>query len=140
MFQDDSKFAVIYSLDEEDKWQDESCWGKANPNLAAGVVKIDYLREKVKAIENSPAELRTFLRYHCNRWSTAQEGHSLPPERVAACKGLKSDPLDGRQMAAIPNFDFSAAGRPLHINRLADALPVGTNCAIRNSQQDGVPC
>jgi phage terminase large subunit-like protein len=99
MFEDDSKFAVIYALDEEDNWKDEACWAKANPNLAAGVVKIDFLREKIKDIENYPGNLPSFLRYHCNRWSTAMEGHSLPPDRVAACKGLKSNmsPLELRK-------------------------------------------
>jgi phage terminase large subunit-like protein len=89
LFENDTKFAVIYSLDEEDDFKDESVWIKANPNLGI-TVKIEGLRDEIEDIKQYPSSETSFLRYHCNRWSTPQEGHSLPPERVSACKGLQS--------------------------------------------------
>jgi len=35
VFEDDSKFAFVASLDEVDDWKDEKCWPKAQPNLGA---------------------------------------------------------------------------------------------------------
>jgi len=53
--EDDSQFAALYELDEEDDWlNDESCWIKANPGLHDGVVEIDFLRERVKTAKNQP--------------------------------------------------------------------------------------
>ncbi len=90
VFEDDSKFAFICCLDEGDDYKDERNWYKASPNLSV-TVRIETLREMVAEIENYPANLTGFLRYMCNLWMTPQENHSLPPEKVTACKGLKSN-------------------------------------------------
>ena len=51
-YKDERTLPLIYELDNREEYKDESCWGKANPNL--GVSKsYTYLREKVeKAIQN----------------------------------------------------------------------------------------
>lgn len=68
-FEDDSWFGIIYSLDDEDKdkWQDESLWTKANPNL--GVSKyIEDLRVKARRASQMAATLNNFLRRELNVW------------------------------------------------------------------------
>src|SRR5208337_2662750 len=88
VFEDDTKFAFICCLDEGDDYRKEQNWFKSSPNLGV-TVKIETLREMVAEIENYPANLTGFLRYMCNLWVTPQENHSLPPEKVTTCKGLK---------------------------------------------------
>lgn len=53
--EDDTQFAALYELDEEDDWlNDESCWVKANPGLTDGVVELKFLRNRVKTAKNQP--------------------------------------------------------------------------------------
>jgi Phage terminase-like protein, large subunit len=67
--QDDSYFAFIASVDDEDDpLNDESCWVKANPNLFVSV-KIDELREQVKKAKAMPAQQNAVLRLRFNRWT-----------------------------------------------------------------------
>jgi phage terminase large subunit-like protein len=51
--QDESQFAAIYELDEDDKWDDESVWIKSNPSLGQ-TVKLEYIREQVMKAKNNP--------------------------------------------------------------------------------------
>lgn len=54
---EDSLFAAIYQLDEEDDWKDEEVWVKSNPTLGH-TVSYKYLKEQVKsAINNSSYEV-----------------------------------------------------------------------------------
>lgn len=53
--EDDTQFAALYELDEDDDWMnDESCWIKANPGLEYGVVELQFLRDRVKTAKNQP--------------------------------------------------------------------------------------
>ena len=49
---DDSYFAALYELDEDDDWKDESTWIKANPSLGQ-TVRYEYLRGQVKQATNN---------------------------------------------------------------------------------------
>lgn len=42
----DSLVAFIYTLDDSDKWTDETVWQKSNPNLNV-TVSIDYIRDRI---------------------------------------------------------------------------------------------
>jgi phage terminase large subunit-like protein len=66
-FQDDTWFGIIFTLDEDDDWRDETCWVKANPNL--GVSKnLDDLQMKAKRAGAMSAALNNFLRRELNVW------------------------------------------------------------------------
>ena len=52
--ENDSYFAALYQLDEEDDWHNEDTWIKANPTLG-DTVSYKYLREQVQQAVNSPA-------------------------------------------------------------------------------------
>ena len=52
--EDDSFFAVIYSLDEGDDWHDPKVWMKANPNLGV-TVYADFIEKQIQQAKNSPA-------------------------------------------------------------------------------------
>ena len=52
--ENDSYFAALYQLDDEDDWKDENTWIKANPTLG-DTVSYKYLREQVQQAINSPS-------------------------------------------------------------------------------------
>lgn len=66
-FQDDSFFAAVYTLDEEDDWADESCWIKANPNLNVSV-DLESLRAKVEKALITPSDVANIRIKHMNQW------------------------------------------------------------------------
>lgn len=76
--QDDSYFAIIYTLDKDeatgellDDWKDPAVWIKANPNLGISVFEKDMERLCQKAIE-SPVTLNNFLTKKLNVWTTQE--------------------------------------------------------------------
>ncbi len=67
----DNLFAVIFTLDEGDDWQDESVWRKANPNLGS-TPTVQYLREQVQDAINKGSSTRTqVLTKNFNVWMDA---------------------------------------------------------------------
>lgn len=52
--ENDSQFAAIYTLDEEDDWQDPETWIKANPSLGV-TVRNEYLEQQVQNAKNNPS-------------------------------------------------------------------------------------
>ena len=68
--EDDSYFGVIYTLDDDDDWTDETVWVKANPNLNVSV-KAEDLRNKCRKAQQTPSAVGNFLTKHMNRWVNA---------------------------------------------------------------------
>lgn len=66
-FEDDTFFAAVYTLDEDDYWADETVWIKANPNLGVSV-DIDSLRAKVEKAMVSPSDIPNLRIKHFNEW------------------------------------------------------------------------
>ena len=56
----DSYFGVEYALDEEDDWEDESNWHKANPSLGHST-SIDDLRDELVRAKQSAQNRKNFL-------------------------------------------------------------------------------
>ena len=71
IIQDDTFFGVIYGIDEEDDWQDERVWVKANPNLHVSK-KADDLRRKAMRAREMPAALNAFLRLELDVWTQSE--------------------------------------------------------------------
>ena len=69
--EDDTFFAYIATIDEEDDPFDEAVWIKANPNLGVSV-KLDDMRRLAKRAKAMPAALNNFLTKRLNVW-TQQE-------------------------------------------------------------------
>jgi phage terminase large subunit-like protein len=75
----DSLFAFIARIDEDDDPFDEACWPKGNPNMVEafpagvpgwaeglGTPKIAYLREAASNARLNPADENALRRYHAN--------------------------------------------------------------------------
>ena len=68
--QDETLLPIIYELDKESEWVNESSWYKANPAL--GVIKsLKDLREKVDRAKANPIELVNLL---CKDFNIRQNG------------------------------------------------------------------
>lgn len=65
--EDESFFALIYTLDKGDDWKDETTWIKANPNLGISKKLGDMQRLAKKAAE-MPTARNNFLTKHLNVW------------------------------------------------------------------------
>lgn len=85
---DDSFFGIIFAIDEEDDWEDERTWVKANPNLGVSV-KLDDLQRKAIKAKEMPSALNSFLRLHLDLWTQA-ESRWMDAEKWLAC-GLAVD-------------------------------------------------
>ena len=80
---DDTFFAFVASIDDEDDWTDEKCWAKANPNLGVSC-KLDDLQRKCAKAKEIPASQNNFCTKHLNRW-TEQSVRWLPMDKWARC-------------------------------------------------------
>ena len=65
---DDSLFALIYTLDEEDDFGDSSVWIKSNPSLGETISK-EYLQKELTQARNYGGSMLTnFRTKHMNEW------------------------------------------------------------------------
>lgn len=105
VIEDDTYFAYIATLDEGDRWDDESVWIKANPNLGVSV-KIDDIRRQVMKAKGSPAAKNSVLRLRMNvRRSDAVK--AIPLEQWRACTEGPLDEVDLYGRRAFAAFDIS---------------------------------
>lgn len=64
-------FALIYTLDENDDWLDETVWPKANPNIGV-TVPWDYLRDRVQAALDVPSRQNQIITKNFNVWTQSE--------------------------------------------------------------------
>lgn len=69
---DDAQFALIYTLDEDDDWQDEKTWIKANPSLGASI-SLEFLKQEVLQAQNNPTQMVNLLTKNFNIWTDASQ-------------------------------------------------------------------
>lgn len=65
-FDNDEFFPLIFTLDDEDEWTDESCWIKGNPNLGV-TIAIEEMRSKCKGAVREPGKTNAFRRLRLNQ-------------------------------------------------------------------------
>ncbi|HFI0087690.1 TPA: terminase large subunit [Streptococcus suis] len=84
---DTSFYPVVYGLSDEDDWNDEANWLKANPSLGH-TIGIDRVRESYQQALDNPAEENVFKQLRLNMWTSSSV--AWIPEHVYA-KG--NDPI-----------------------------------------------
>jgi len=94
--EDDTWFGVIYTIDPEDDWQDETVWRKANPNLGVSK-KIEYMREQAKKAREMPSQLNAFLRLDLDVWTQSQTKWVNLEHWHACGDAVDANGLRGRQ-------------------------------------------
>lgn len=68
--EDDEVLAVIYTVDDRAKWDDETEWAKANPNMGVSV-HLDEMRDFCKRAKRQPAQRAAFETKRLNIWQTS---------------------------------------------------------------------
>jgi phage terminase large subunit-like protein len=63
---------MIHDIDEDDDWQEERNWIKANPLLGQGLDIDNLQKEFIKAV-NQPSKIPNFKTKHLNMWVDAPE-------------------------------------------------------------------
>jgi len=86
VIEDDSYFGIIFTLDEDDDYFDETNWVKANPNLGVSV-KLDDMRDMARKAKEMPGRLNNFLVKKLNIWTNA-ESRWVNWEKWKRCSGL----------------------------------------------------
>lgn len=94
---DDSTFGIIYTLDEDDNWEDPSTWAKANPNLGVSV-SLDYLEDQlIKAKNEGETKVINFKTKFLNIWTTTSTGFITDEKWMKCDKGkVTPESLAGR--------------------------------------------
>ena len=67
---DPSFYPVIYGLGDEDDWNDEKNWYKANPSLGY-TISIDRVRDAYREALDNPAEENVFKQLRLNIWTNS---------------------------------------------------------------------
>jgi phage terminase large subunit-like protein len=93
--ENDSYFAYIATIDDDDDWAYEECWIKANPSLGV-TVQFETLRDECLLAKQVPAKQNDFLRFRLNKWTVSatrwlsdelwQDGAEDPPAPLAGRK------------------------------------------------------
>jgi phage terminase large subunit-like protein len=96
---DDTWFSWICGLSEDDNWEDERTWIKANLSLGRAV-DIEGLRRVALKAKEDPSSLNEFLRFYMCIW-TESNVVWMPMDKWELCnESLVTEVLKGRQCFA----------------------------------------
>lgn len=101
---DSSFLPVIYEKGEDDDWQDEKTWEKANPNLGISI-SLDFLHKEAKKALETPRYENTFRNLYLNQW-VEQAVRWLPVHLWEACEN-KIDPAELKGKPCYMGIDLS---------------------------------
>ncbi len=105
---DDAFFPFICSLDEEDDpFEDEACWPKANPSLQeAGLPGGKYIREQVTEAKGMPSKEAIVRRLNFCQWTGAESPWLSQEIWKRAYQTFELEELRGRR--AVCGLDLSS--------------------------------
>lgn len=105
--QDDSRFCIIYTLDEGDDYKDEENWIKCSPNLDITVSR-EWLRDQMTSAKNNPAEEVGVLTKNFNIWCNTSETW-IQDQHVQECmKGIYVDFANFKECMTYIGIDLSS--------------------------------
>jgi phage terminase large subunit-like protein len=103
----DQVFAIIYDIDEDDDWEDELTWQKANPCLGTSL-NMEFMRSEFrKAKTEGKSKETSFKTKNLNIWLKGQVGW-IPVSKwdKLALPGVELDQMKGR--TGYMGFDLSS--------------------------------
>jgi phage terminase large subunit-like protein len=80
---DPTTLVVIFAAGEDDDWEDEAVWAKANPSLGLSPT-LHFLRREAAIAKGNPRKEATFRCYHLNQWVESAV-RWLPMKKWDAC-------------------------------------------------------
>lgn len=72
-FQDDTTFAIIFTIDQDDAWDSLDALKKANPNYGVSIDE-DFLEAELTSARQNPAKQSRFKTKHLNQWVSSKNG------------------------------------------------------------------
>lgn len=95
IFEDDELLAIVYTVDDPEKWDDPKEWAKANPNLGVSVYEAQ-LQAMVERARRQPSELPNLQTKRLNIWVRGGS-QWMGAEQWAACgnPGMTLDSFAG---------------------------------------------
>lgn len=72
VIEQENKFAIIYTLDEGDDWEDEKVWPKSNPSLSAIPTLGKFLKKEYIDAKNNPSRINNFKTKNLNIWCSSE--------------------------------------------------------------------
>jgi phage terminase large subunit-like protein len=105
-FDDETYWGCIWAIDDEDKWDDTSCYIKANPSLGV-LVKLEILENDLADAQTMPSHKPDFLSKTCGIWTSAVSNW-IPIQKWERNKNyiFNEEQLEGRDCCAA--FDLSS--------------------------------
>lgn len=73
VIEDDSWFGIIFTVDDETKWDDPIEWAKANPNLGVSITVAD-MKDMAKEAADDTTAMNNFLVKRLCVWTTQEKG------------------------------------------------------------------
>lgn len=95
--QDETYFGIVYTIDDGDRWEEETSWRKANPNYGVSVNPEDLARKAAKALQ-LPSAVNGFLTKHLNVFVSTDTAWM----DMRAWDRCKDDSLDIEDFAKYP--------------------------------------
>lgn len=93
---DPTFYPVIYGINDDDNWQDEANWYKANPSLGH-TIDIEKVRAAILSAKENPAEENIFRQLRLNQW-VKQSVRWMPMDVWDKCSfAVDIDKLKGRE-------------------------------------------
>lgn len=142
---DDTFFSRVFAADQDDAWDDERSWRKANPSLGE-TVTFDYLRIECAKAKESASKENTFRQLYLCQW-TEQTTRWLSLEKFDA----RTAPIEPEDYEGQPcfigldlstSYDFAAAVELYPAGRtwlLVPRLYIPKATARKRYTEDGTP-
>ncbi len=94
----DDIFAMIFSMDKDDDWEDPKNWIKSNPSMNAIDTTRDFLYSRYERVKNDPSKQVDFLTKNLNVWTDASEVW-IESKKWNACniRPIKWEDFKGRE-------------------------------------------
>jgi phage terminase large subunit-like protein len=118
---DDSKFCLVYTIDDTDDWRDFAVWRKANPGYAVSVDE-KHLRSEYEKSLQSPSYQATCLTKYLNVWQNTATGWL---NSIDWSKAARSDLLLSSAVRCWIGVDLSTRTDVTAVTVLAE-MPDGT--------------
>lgn len=142
---DDTTFGVIYTVDEEDKldengdpkmdwWMNPDLWRKANPNYGVSVYD-DAITSLAKNAKESPGERNAFQTKHLNVWHSAMEDY-IESSKWARCMVRKISPMMNKIKEGMKPYAGRTAFGGLDMGSVSDFASLAT--CLKPEEDKGV--
>lgn len=105
--ENDTYFADVFEIDDDDDESDAECWPKANPVRMSYPEGCKRIEEEYNLAKDIPENMPMFLTKCLNRWVTAPEGAYMDYDKFKKCI-VKDFPVKIAGMNTFIGFDMSA--------------------------------